>query len=684
MSGEKCVLRAAIRFACLGTAAFAATVQAQQSGSEVVVVTASRTEQALGDAPAAVTVLSELAIERTPADDFGDLLRNVPGLNVAQTSARDINITGRGSTNTLANSQITLLDGRSTYLDFFGINMWDLMPMQTSEIQQIEVIRGPGSALYGANAMSGVVNVLTKRPQDMAGTTVVVGTPYANIVHAQGDDDFAYKVSAGFYEQDAYERPTGEVPGSNPPQTYPDFANEGTSQRRANARFDWGLGEDSYITVGAGFALTDGIMHTGIGPFDIDNASELSYVQADYYRNALHVGVSAQMLDGDATNLLTLSADGQPLGFKFINDTYNVDISNTSIFGGDRHIVTYGGNVRSHDFELAIAPLADGKDEWGVFVQDDIRLTNSLRWVIGLRYDDIDPLRDAVLTPRTSLVYTAAPGHSLRLSYNEAFRTPSTVNNYLEVSILQSLAPGVAVSADAFGDINLTEESLEAWEIGYVGFLDNGMNTTLSLYRNETTDSIDFFIADTYGPTNLPTPGPTLPPALIPCFAVPPGTVGACPNGGLAGVVPSDYSYRNIGRTIDRGVEFTIDQEMSDWYWWANMSWQDDPDIEGADPIDVNRAPEWRANVGIGQDSGGFFWNANLNYQDEAYWSDVLFARAWTDSFTQLNGSVGWRFRQDSLTVQLIGQNLTDERVQQHIFGDIIERKLAGQVSIEF
>ena len=73
-----------------------------------------------------------------------------------------------------------------------------------------------------------------------------------------------------------------------------------------------------------------------------------------------------------------------------------------------------------------------------------------------------------------------------------------------------------------------------------------------------------------------------------------------------------------------------------------------------------------------------------LNYQDEAYWADVLFARASTPAFTQVNAAFGWRFASDRVTLKLVAQNLFDEDVQQHIFGDIIGRKLAGQVSIEF
>jgi outer membrane receptor protein involved in Fe transport len=653
---------------------------AQQS--DTVIVTAGRTEQLLINAPAATTVISDVAIARTPGDDFGDLLRNVPGVNIAQTSARDINMTARGATNALANSQLVLLDGRSVYLDFFGFVMWDLLPIQASEIERIEVVRGPGSAVWGANAMSGVTNVITRRPADIEGTRIVLGTPYANLVHARGDDDFAFKIAAGYFDESAYDRPKGTIPGSNPPQQYPDFENEGTTQKRVNVRFDWGI-EDGYIAVGAGSARTSGILHTGLGPFDVRSDSELSHLQADWHKGTAHVGVSVQSFDSGGNSLLTLAANGLPLGFDFTAETYIVDASNTNVVGG-RHVVTYGGNIKRHDFNLDIAPRADNKDEWGIFVQDEILLGDRLRWLIGVRYDDIDPLSNGVLTPRTSLLYSLAPDHTLRLSYNEAFRTPSSINSFLDVSILQPLAPGIGVSADAFGNALLTEERLEAYEIGYTGFLANGMSVSASIYRNDKRDSIDFFVSDVYGPANLPMPGPLLPPALIPCFAVAPGSSPACPNGGLAGLVPSGFSYRNIGRTVDRGAEFALEQDRGDWYWWFNTSWQDDPDIRGASADEINRAPEWRANVGLGQDSGRFFWNTIVNYQSESYWADVLYARAATEAFTQVNASVGWRLRDENMTFSLIGQNVFDRRLQQHIFGDIIERRLDAQFSYQF
>lgn len=661
-----------------------------EGAKEVIVVTASRTRQDLARAPAAISVISAQDIEQIPADDYADLLRNVPGLNVSQTSARDINMTARGSTNTTATSQLVLLDGRSIYLDFFGLVMWDFLPVNLSEVRQIEVVRGPGSAVWGANAMTGVVNLITKRPKEMVGTEIVagageVGTRYGTLSHAGVSGEFGYKFSAGYFMQDAYERPTGLVPGSVPAQTYPNFDNTGTEQSKTDIRLDWDIGEDGTFSVGGGYAATDGILHSGIGPFDIDSGSSLSYVQADWNKHAWHVGIFGNFLDADSANLLTLGADGEPLTFEFKTDTYHLDISNTSMLG-TRTLLTYGANYRTNEFELEIAPAGTDKDEWGAFLQAEIQLSERLRWVIGGRYDDVDPLEDAVFTPRTSVLISPSPGHTFRLSYNAAFRTPSAINSYLDATILQQLGP-LLVAADANGNVVLEEEKLTAYEVGYVGTYDNGVILTLAVYRSETRDSIDFFVSEVYGPGNLPGPSPFLPPAVIPCFNFPPGTgPAACPLGGLAGLVPSDYSYRNIGEITNQGVELSLQQRRGAWNWFLNVSWQDEPGIkgEGVDPAEVNISPEWRGNLGIGYDVRRWFWSANVNYQGEAYWADVLFARASTDAFTQVNVAIGARFLDERLTLQITGANVLDETVQQHIFGDFISRKVTGQLSWRF
>src|SRR6188768_2658737 len=148
---------------------------APQKYEETVVVSASRTEEKLINAPATMTVIGPQTLQSAPTQNFAELLRAVPGMNITQVSARDINVTSRGATGTLSTGTLALLDGRSLYQDFFGFVMWDFLPVNLSEIKQIEVIRGPASAVWGANAFNGVINVITKSPREIQGTSVTVG-----------------------------------------------------------------------------------------------------------------------------------------------------------------------------------------------------------------------------------------------------------------------------------------------------------------------------------------------------------------------------------------------------------------------------------------------------------------------------------------------------------------------------
>jgi iron complex outermembrane receptor protein len=672
-----------------GVAAFSAlastTVSAQApddatTPADVIIVTASRTSESLRRSAAAVTVIDTAQIAMTPADDYGDLLRAVPGMNVAQASARDVSLTARGATSTLANSQLVMLDGRSAYLDFFGFVAWDLLPIQSQEIERIEVVRGPGSAVWGANAMSGVVHVISKRPKDLVGTTLYVGTADSAVLHARAVGNIAYKISAGRYDQSAYPRPTGLIPGVSPPQAYPAFANGGTDQNRFSAEVDWDLAQRGVLTFGAGHAETSGILHSGIGPFDVRDESALAHVKVDWRYNAWSIGVSTNKLDGDAVNLLTRRGDGAPLPFAFETDTLDFHAVNNSMLG--RHNLTYGLDYRSNDFLLEIAPAAGDRDEWGLFLQDEIALGERWRWSLGARHFEADALRDPAFVPRTSFVFTPGANQAVRFSYGRSFRSPSAINEYLDVTILQPVGP-LAVPADADGNPAIDEERMAAYELGYTHVWPNGMALTVDLYRNEITDSIDFFVADRYRTGNLPAPGPTLPATVVPCFNFAPGTgPAACPLGGLAGVVPSDYSYRNVGRTVQRGAELALTGTRGAWRWFANASWQDDPQIEGVEIADINVPPSWRANLGLGRDGGRFFWSTAVNYQDEAYWADVLAVRASTEAFAQVGATVGWRFIDERVTLKIVGQNVLDERVQQHIFGDLLERRVEGQVSV--
>ena len=134
-----------------------------------VVVTASRREQRTIDAPVSMTVIDRRQIESSPAENVADLLRGVPGLNVVEISARDVSITGRLPTSAFAQGQLVLVDGRSIVNDPNGIAFFDMMPVRFDEIDQIEVLHGPGSSLWGGDALTAVVNLRTKSPREMRG-----------------------------------------------------------------------------------------------------------------------------------------------------------------------------------------------------------------------------------------------------------------------------------------------------------------------------------------------------------------------------------------------------------------------------------------------------------------------------------------------------------------------------------
>ena len=167
-----------------------------------------------------------------PSPNFAELLRSIPGVNITQVSARDINVTSRGATGTLATGQLALLDGRSLYQDFFGFVMWDFLPVNLNEVKQIEVIRGPASAVWGANALNGVVNVITQVAARDAGHERRVSGSAASTAPDAGrrlavvrqrhhaadapNERWAYKLSAGGYSQDAFARPTGQIPCDDP------------------------------------------------------------------------------------------------------------------------------------------------------------------------------------------------------------------------------------------------------------------------------------------------------------------------------------------------------------------------------------------------------------------------------------------------------------------------------------
>ncbi|MCP4248942.1 MAG: TonB-dependent receptor, partial [bacterium] len=195
---------------------------------------------------------------------------------------------------------------------------------------------------------------------------------------------------------------------------------------------------------------------------------------------------------------------------------------------------------------------------------------------------------------------------------------------------------------------------------------------TASVYRNETTNTSDFFPVEFYDSFNPP-PGWPLPP-FIPTPAGPIPTVP--PN-----AFPAVFTYRNIGEIVNEGIELSLQIRPSrSWRIDANYTYQQEPEVTGIPVEEVNVPPENVVNLGVSYDAARFYVNGNLNFVDDAYWADVLNIQGLTDAYTQVNVGLGWRLQGGKTTLAINGSNIFDEEVRQHLFGDIISRKISAEV----
>jgi len=672
---------------------------------EQVVVTASKVEQKLVNAPATMTVVTADVIASTPATNYAELFRSVPGVNISQTSARDFNITMRGASATLATSTLALLDGRSLYLDFFGFVAWDLLPLNPTEIKQIEVVRGPGSAVWGANAMSGVVNFISKTPRELNGNTATVqfgamnrdvdggqqlgtGSLFAVYgTHARAvNDRWAYKISAGGYTSDALARPTGDIPNGTGTQ-YPTYLNKGTTQPKLDTRVDYD-GDKYKVVFAGGYSGTDGIFHTGIGPFDSAGVG-VGYGTMRYTRGALKFNAFTNILNGDALGLLAIGTDGKPILFTFNTKTFDVELGNINTIGA-RNVLSYGGNLRYNTFDLSLAPNGDSRQEFGGYVQDEMFLHDKFRLNVGARIDKFDNIADAVFSPRVAAIFLPEHDHAIRVSYNKAFRSPSMVNNYIDTTIINQLNLGLinpALSGQvynfpvrAIGNQDLREESVQSYEVGYTGVIRNRATVSAAIYWNTSKDEIFFTQTGRYR-ASTPPPGWPLPPVVLELLP-PPCTGATCTTGGL----PSEFSYLNLGQVKNKGLELGVDGAVNQALnVFVNYSYQAEP-VPDFDKSEINLPPTNRFNVGLNFSQRRYLGNASVAYVDSAYYQDVLDARyaGPTKAYTQVNGAFGFKFMSEKLTTSIKVINLLNEDIQSHVFGDILKRQVIGEVRMAF
>ncbi len=639
---------------------------------ETVVVTASRFAQTLSSVPATVTVIPGREVGVRAGDDFADLFAGTAGLNMTRLNARDLSFDFRTAGGILSRSQLVMVDGRSLNQEGLGIVLWDLVPVTFDDIAQVELIGTPGSAVWGANALTGVVNIRTKAPKDDLGgrATIAlgsVGVRQGRLHWAQQIGRLSYRASGSYFTEDAWERDP-LLPDGSPMPTTAMFPNQGTTQTRLDVRADWEGAPGHVWTAHTGIADSSGIVHTSTGPNALaDQGSYAVYSGVAFRSDPVEAQVYWNRTRGDTVSVL--------FGDDFsstVNTIVGDVIAHRAL--GARQAVSVGGSVTLNTFDLTLAPGDSFRSAVGAFIEDQVALTPRLTWTIGTRVDKFDTFA-ATLSPRTSLVFRPTRKQALRVAVNRAYRAPSLIETFASTTIdnVIPIVPGlppVVFSTLVTGNRRLDPEVGRAVEVGITSEVGARATVSASAYYNSTNGFVRFYETESYGP-NAPPPGWPLPVELVPA-------------------VPRTLTWLNAGRVRNRGIELTGRVELP--YGLstrASYTFQDAPKATGTDPrypLQLNRQPKQMASAGLIYQSEEWNGSVDTSYVGEAYWSDVLDARFWgtTPSFVLLNARVAYPLPRVSMQLALSGTNLLDRRIKQHVFGDILRRHVSAELQVRW
>ena len=450
------------------------------------VFTANRFKQQVNHAASAVTVVTAEEMKLYGLNSLAEVLRYAVGVNVMATTASSAVVSIRGSYNDLSHKILVMVDGRSVYYDFYGHYWWQSLPVPLEEIRQVEIIRGPGSSLYGANAFDGVIHILTKRPGELSRATGVAtygnrSTTRVTAITSYADARIGVKLSGELAEMPAW-RDRDETSGR---------------AKRFNLYAERVIDADGLVSVALGRTRLDNEFVSEFVPDRLDNGLRVDYLQA-----TLHLG--GLTLQGFITGIELRDHSQFNQEFNPRNDpdfqpidadstTYDVELSYQHDAG--RHRWVGGATFRRNDVRSNLFVDKEGyldgrrtEDLSALYLQDSFPLAATMEVVAGLRLDQ-HPLTDKHVSPRVALLVHPAPGHTLRLSYARAFRNPSFVESYIgngNTSGFQ-VDEGLSIKEPRIRpDLNEEPEAegLTSWEVGYRGILGPRLSLNAEVYYN--------------------------------------------------------------------------------------------------------------------------------------------------------------------------------------------------------
>lgn len=695
------------------------------SFAEAITVTSvSRRAERITEAPAAVTVISEEAIERAaPTGQVPKLLEFTPGVDYAQSGLYDINFNTRGFNSSLNRRILTLIDGRDPAVPFLGSQEWAAVSFPMDELSSVELVRGPGAALYGANAFNGVLNMTTKTPRGSEGgqVRVTAGDPDT----LRGDfrwatelgSDFFFKVVGGYTKSDDFTR------SRNTSVEYSTFCvtpGQTNCLRREASPLELtedkigfgGLRLDKYfgtslLTVEGGTAMLEGpTFQTGIGRVQVTDVKR-PWTRVNFNTN--HFNVLAYYDQRKAEDQLALASGG-----RLFEDSSNLhgELQANAGFGGGKGFLVGGISYHEQEvdtanrtgFQTLLKTPARSEDQQAAFGQVDYAFTEKLKAVVAARVDK-SSLHDTQFSPKGSLVYSVTPNHTFRLTYNEAFQVPNYSEFFLRVvagapitaftPLENALAPFLggqtlglrSIPILALGNDNLELEEITSYELGYTAIVSSKLFLTVDYYQSE----VENFVTDLLPGVNPQYTG-YAPPSFLPApiqaqiLATLRGGLGANFPGltNLNGQPTLVLSYANAGMVDTQGIDLGVNYYItSAWVADFNYSWFDF-EVKEAQVGDqlLPNAPETKFSAGLAYNGGRFSASAKYRWVDDFAWAAGVFV-GFVPSYDLVDLGVSYRIT-DNLQVGVDVSNLLDEDHYQAFGGDIVDRRALGHVSFSW
>lgn len=596
-----------------------------------VVTIASKKYQKTSDSPVPVEVIGEKEIRLSGASGIPELLRRVAGVDVLSVSASDHNVSIRGFNQQTSSRVLVLLDGRPVYLDFYGLVLWDALPVTMDGIRQIELVKGPGSSIYGGNAFNGVINIITKSPEEINGTVFsLAGGEYdtagGSLLWGEKKGKTSWKMSVSRDEYDEWEE--------NNSLKYSD-----------SAFFMYGreIGAASSLSLSASINKSEGETMTSLDNFFRE--AEQKHVMLDFKSgDSLKMKFFWNGLDSEieGERVLPLFESMSVVSqhqFDIDTDSYEAEVIKFFEIGKEDGLLL-GANYRKNCLDSDMFDDDHEQEIFGFFSEAEFQLGSAVKATLGGRYDR-HPLVDGNFSPRLGFLYKSDEKSVFRLSYSTAYGLPTFTQSYLHIE--RGLTPIV-------GNRELDVEKIESFNLGYSYFIARRGEAKIDLFYNEVEDIIRW-------PEDL----------------------------------SLDDRYRNVDSYTVRGAELSLTINMThalDFrinYAFINIDYSNREE-------NFNESPESKLNAGFDYQWGKFFGSFYAHYVSKTRWP--LYASTLTaqygyvydkviESYTVVNVNAGFNLNRHA-TFSIYGNNIFNERHKEDPLGDKTGRKIIARLKYRF